>query len=228
MNLTNSYFCKTLKSTNMKKNILNLFAIVAIGIAIVGCKKKADEAATTEAEAVTEAQVDAVKYIANAEESTIEWQGFKPTGSHNGTINIESGALSMNGGTIESGTFLIDMTSLKESEGSERLEGHLKSPDFFDVEKYPSAVFEITGLTTTDGKSMLSGNLTLKDAKNNVTFPVTVSEDGDTVTLTSEVFTIDRSKWNVQYGSKSFFDNLGDKFINDDIELKITVKAKKS
>ena len=212
----------------MKKNILNLFAIVAIGIAIVGCKKKADEAATTEAEAVTEAQVDAVKYIANAEESTIEWQGFKPTGAHNGTINIESGALSMNGGTIESGTFLIDMTSLKESESSERLEGHLKSPDFFDVEKHPSAVFEITGLTTTDGKSMLSGNLTLKDAKNNVTFPVTVSEDGDTVTLTSEVFTIDRSKWNVQYGSKSFFDNLGDKFINDDIELKITVKAKKS
>ena len=212
----------------MKKNIFNLFTIVALGIAIIGCKKKADEATTTAAENVAEAQVDAVKYIANTAESTIEWQGFKPTGEHHGTINIESGTLSMNGGTIESGTFLIDMNSLEESENSERLEGHLKSPDFFDVEKYPSAAFEITGLITTDGKSMLSGNLTLKDAKNNVTFPVTVSEEGDTVTLTSEVFTIDRSKWNVQYGSKSFFDNLGDKFINDDIELKITVKAKKS
>ena len=79
-----------------------------------------------------------------------------------------------------------------------------------------------------DGKTMLSGNLTLKEKKNNVTFPVTVSEDGNSYTITSEMFTIDRSKWDVQYGSKSFFDNLGDKFINDDIELKITVKASKS
>ena len=212
----------------MKKNILNLFVLATVGIAIVGCKKKADEATTTEAENVAVAQMDAVKYMANAEESTIEWQGYKPTGTHKGTINIESGTLSMNGGTIESGTFLIDMTSIKESESNARLEGHLKGPDFFDVEKYASAVFEITGLTTTDDKAMLSGNLTLKDTKNNVTFPVTVSEDGDAVTLTSEVFTIDRSKWNVQYGSKSFFDNLGDKFINDDIELKIIIKAKKS
>ena len=212
----------------MKKNIFNLFTIVALGIAIIGCKKKADEATTTEADNVAEAQADAVKYIANVAESTIEWQGFKPTGTHKGTINIESGTLSMNGSTLESGTFLIDMNSIEESENNERLEGHLKSPDFFDVAKYPSAAFEITGLATTDGKTMLSGNLTLKDAKNNVTFPVTVSENGDNVTLSSEVFTIDRSKWNVQYGSKSFFDNLGDKFINDDIELKITIKAKKS
>ena len=75
---------------------------------------------------------------------------------------------------------------------------------------------------------MLSGNLTLKEAKNNVTFPVKVSNTNDGLVLTSETFTIDRSKWNVKYGSKSFFDDLGDKFINDDIELKITVKATKS
>ncbi len=211
----------------MKKNILNLFTIVAIGIAVIGCKKKAEEAVTTEAENVVEAQVNGVKYLANIETSTIEWQGFKPTGTHKGTINISNGTLSMSNGTIESGTFLIDMNSIVESESNAKLEGHLKSPDFFDVEKHPSAAFEITGLETKEGKTMLSGNLTLKDAKNNVTFPVTVSEEGDAVTLSSEVFTIDRSKWNVQYGSKSFFDNLGDKFINDDIELKITVKAKK-
>jgi len=212
----------------MKKNILNLFTILAIGIMVIGCKKKAEEATTTEAEKVAEAQVNAAKYMADIEASTIEWQGFKPTGTHKGTINIETGALSMSGSTIESGTFLIDMSSIKDSESNAKLEGHLKSPDFFDVEKYPSAAFEITGLEAKDGKSMLSGNLTLKDAKNNVTFPVTVSENGDTVTLSSEVFTIDRSKWNVQYGSKSFFDNLGDKFINDDIELKIMITAKKS
>jgi polyisoprenoid-binding protein YceI len=111
-----------------------------------------------------------------------------------------------------------------ENEGNAKLVGHLKSADFFDVEKFPSAAFEITGLKD----NMLSGNLTIKGTKNNVSFPVTVSNEGDMMTLASEAFTIDRSKWNVKYGSKSFFDNLGDKFINDDIELKITIKAKKS
>jgi polyisoprenoid-binding protein YceI len=137
-------------------------------------------------------------------------------------------------GVITGGSFLIDMNSIvdldipADKEGNAKLVGHLKSADFFDVEKYPTAAFEITGMETTDGKTMLSGNLTLKDAKNNITFPVSVSDEGNTMTLTSETFTIDRSKWNVQYGSKSFFDNLGDKFINDDIELKIKVSATKA
>ncbi len=212
----------------MKKPIFNLFTIIALGLVIVGCKNKSEEASTTSAKNVAESHAEAVKYTAVAEASTIEWQGFKPTGSHSGTINIESGILTVNDGTIESGTFLIDMNSIKESEGSKRLEGHLKSADFFDVEKHPSAGFEITAYETNDGKTMLSGNLTLKEVKNNITFPVTVISEGDNVTLTSEVFTIDRSKWNVKYGSKSFFDDLGDKFINDNIELKIIIKANKS
>jgi polyisoprenoid-binding protein YceI len=123
---------------------------------------------------------------------------------------------------------IVDLDIPVDKEGYAKLVGHLKSPDFFDVEKYPSAAFEITGLEEVEGKMMLSGNLTLKDAKNNVTFPVSVSNDGNTMTLTSETFSIDRTKWNVQYGSKSIFDNLGDKFINDDIELKILVKANKA
>ena len=94
----------------------------------------------------------------------------------------------------------------------------VKSPDFFDVEQFPSAAFEVTGLEEKDGKTWLSGNLTLKDKKNNVTFPVTLNSNNGQYSITSEVFTIDRSKWDVKYGSKSFFDNLGDKFINDDIE----------
>ena len=75
---------------------------------------------------------------------------------------------------------------------------------------------------------MLSGNLTLKDATNNISFPVSTNMEGNTMILKSETFTIDRSKWNVKYGSKSFFDNLGDKFINDDIELTINLIAEKA
>lgn len=212
----------------MKKNIFNLLIIVATGIAIVGCKNKTEEVTTTNAETAMLTTHDAVKYDVNIEESSIEWQGFKPTGSHKGTINIESGTFTTNDGKIQSGSFVIDMSSIKESEDNGRLEGHLKSADFFDVAKFPSASFEITGLEEKDGNTMLSGNLTIKDITHNVTFPVTITNEGDVLTVSSEVFTIDRSKWNVRYGSKSFFDNLKDKFINDDIELKISIKAMKS
>ncbi|TJY36432.1 YceI family protein [Pontimicrobium aquaticum] len=212
----------------MKKSIFKFFTIAMLSLAIVSCKNSAEEAKTTEAAEATEAQVTSTKYIANPAETTIEWAGYKPTGQHNGTIQLDSGVFTVNNGQIESGTFIIDMASLKDNDGSARLEGHLKSADFFDVEKHPNAAFEVTGFEEVDGKMMLSGNLKLKEKENNVTFPVTLSEDGDTFTVTSDMFTIDRSKWNVKYGSKSFFDNLGDKFINDDIELKITVKAKKS
>lgn len=218
----------------MKNNFRNILFISALTIAFVSCKDKAKEAETSKAETAAEAKAEAVKYVADADASTIEWKGFKPTGSHNGTIKIESGVVQVNGGTIESGSFLVDMGSITvldipaDDEGNGKLKGHLSSADFFDVEKYPSAAFEITGVSEAEGKTMLSGNLTLKDVKNNITFPVTVSENGDMMTLTSETFTIDRSKWNVQYGSKSFFDNLGDKFINDDIELKVSLTAKKA
>ena len=217
----------------MKKSVFNIFMVAVLAVAIVGCKK-AKEANTSEAEAAAVAESTSEKFIANVGESMIEWKGFKPTGSHTGTINLESGVFTTNDGKVHSGTFLINMKSIKvtdipaDKKGNADLVGHLSGADFFDVEKFPGAAFEVTGLEEKEGKSMLSGNLSLKGVKNNITFPVVVSQDGDNLSLTSEAFTIDRSKWNVQYGSKSFFDDLGDKFINDDIELKITVKAKKS
>lgn len=216
----------------MKTSFLKIFTIVAL-ISFVSCGDKAKEAETKEAEAVAKSEDAAVTYNANTEKSTIEWKGFKPTGTHFGTIGIKQGKLKVNNGAIESGKFVIDMNSIIvkdmpiEAKGNAKLTTHLKSPDFFDVETYPNAQFEVTGVTTTDGKTMLSGNLKMKDATNNISIPVSTKIEGDTMTLTSETFTIDRSKWNVEYGSKSFFDNLGDKFINDDIELKVTIVAEK-
>ncbi|GAA4976923.1 YceI family protein [Algibacter aquimarinus] len=218
----------------MKNYLFTILFLSLLSISVTGCKDKAKEAETTEAEEVVEATQEAVKFTANLDSSSIAWTGFKPTGSHNGTINIKSGELNTVDGKLTSGTFLIDMSSITvldipaDKEGNGKLVGHLTSPDFFDIEKYPNATFEITGLEEVEGKMMLSGNLALKDAKNNVTFPVSVSHDGNNVFLKSETFTIDRSKWNVKYGSKSFFDDLGDKFINDDIELTINVMATKA
>ncbi len=210
----------------MRKDIFSILMIVATGIAIVGCKNNAEETTTNTETAMLTIQ-NAVKHDVNLEESTIEWQGFKPTGSHKGTINMLSGSFTTKDGKIQSGSFVIDMNSIKESKDNARFEGHLKSADFFEVEKFPTATFKITGLEEKDGNTLLSGNLTLKDATNNVTFPITVTNEADVLTVSSEVFTIDRSKWNLRYGSKSFFDNLKDKFINDDIELKVMVKVNK-
>ncbi|MFK2819700.1 YceI family protein [Flavobacteriaceae sp. LMIT009] len=219
----------------MKRKFYNLFTMVAIAVVLVSCKNESKEVKTTEAENAAEAQATSTKYLANAETSLIEWIGSKPTGSkHNGTINLESGVFTVNNGKLESGTFLIDMNSIvnldipADKKGNANLVGHLKSADFFDVEKFPSSAFEVTGLEEVDGKTMLSGNLKMKDIENNITIPVSLSGEGNNFTITSETFTIDRSKWNVQYNSGSFFDNLGDKLINDDIELKITVAGSKS
>ncbi|MAX70458.1 MAG: lipid-binding protein [Flavobacteriaceae bacterium] len=217
----------------MKTPIFKFFAVVAL-ITFSSCGDKAKEAETKEAAEAAVAKVEAVAYTADTEKSMIEWTGYKPTGSHNGTIAIKDGKLKVNDNTVESGKFAIDMASIevldipKEDEGNAKLAGHLMNADFFDVENHPVANFEVTGIETVDGKTMLSGNLTMKEKTNNISFPVTTEVNGDTLTLTSETFTIDRSKWNIEYGSKSFFDNLGDKFINDDIELKVTLVANKA
>lgn len=218
----------------MIKRFLKFASIVVLALALTNCKNKAEEAETTAAEETAETTAVSTKYLIDTGNSTIMWKGFKPTGTHTGTIAIENGVFTMNADAIESGTFLIDMASITvtdipvEEEGNAKLTGHLKSDDFFNVEQFPSSAFEVTAFEMKDGKAMLSGNLKMKDAENNITIPVTVNENGDTVTITSDKFSIDRSKWNIKYGSKSFFDDLGDKFINDDMELQITLTAKKA
>ena len=210
----------------MKKNILTLWAFALVSITLINCKNEAK--VNNEETAMVSTKQNAVKYSVIIEESSINWQGFKPTGSHNGTISIENGEFNISDGSIQNGKFLIDMSSIKESKGSTRLEGHLKSADFFDVEQFPTASFEITALSETNGNNIMSGNLTIKGKTNNISFPVSLSSGGDSYTISSDIFTIDRSKWDIRYKSKSFFNDLKDKFINDDIELKITVKANKS
>jgi len=219
----------------MKKHVLKMVAAIALIVSVSSCKSdKANEANTSDAEAATVAKSTSAKYVANIAESSIEWKGFKPTGSHNGTLNIDNGVFTVNDGKIHAGTFLIDMKSITvkdipaEDKGNADLKGHLSAPDFFDIEKFPSAAFEITGLEDKGGKTMLSGNLNMKGVKHNITFPVTISTAGDELKMVSDAFTIDRTKWNIKYKSKTVFGDLGDKFINDDIELKIMVKAKKA
>ncbi len=219
----------------MKKSILSIFMVTGIAVATVGCKNDNRDAQSAEARDATVASMEAVEFRVDTTSSVIEWQGEKPTGKHTGTIQIAEGNFHANDSIVESGTFLIDMSSITvtdlEGKQKENLENHLKGTvegkegDFFNVNEYPDARFEVTGLSEDNGQTMLQGNLTMKGETKNVEFPVNINRTGDQLELTSETFTIDRTQWNVNFGSKSVFDSLGDNFINDEIELTIKVMA---
>jgi polyisoprenoid-binding protein YceI len=171
-------------------------------------------------------------YTASLEDSKVEWQAYKVTGQHNGEVNLSSGELEFKDNQIVGGNFVVDMTSIKvmdlSGESKNKLEGHLKSPDFFGVEKYPNAKFTIQNAFPVgeDGKYRIKGDMTIKEDTHPVSFDAMMTEEGDLMVAKAE-FKIDRSKYNVRYGSGSFFDNLGDKTIYDEFDLNVTLKVAK-
>ncbi|NNC85861.1 MAG: YceI family protein [Bacteroidia bacterium] len=168
----------------------------------------------------------------NVENSKVAWKGYKVTGEHSGTINLKSGSFEYEEDKLVGGTFIIDMTSLVctdlEGEYKGKLEGHLKSADFFGVEKYPTSKLEITKVVErgTPGDYKLVGNLTIKENTQEIKFNASVVRYENVVKSMADI-TIDRSDFDVKYGSGSFFDNLGDKTIYDEFDLKIQMVAGK-
>jgi polyisoprenoid-binding protein YceI len=164
--------------------------------------------------------------------SVLNWKGFKPTGSHNGTVALKSGSIAVENGNLTGGEFVIDMSSITvldipaDNEGNGKLVGHLSSGDFFDVATYPTSKFVITSVAEEGGKVIITGNLTIKDVTKSVSIPSSVSVQNGVTTIESDKFMVNRADFNVKYGSKSFFDNLKDKFINDDMEFSFVVKTK--
>jgi polyisoprenoid-binding protein YceI len=217
----------------MKSTFLKITLLAFITVGAMSCKNTEKE---TEAmnENAAEATEMATEYTLDAAASQVMWEGAKPTGKHNGTIGITSGTIFLNSGNAEAGNFSFDMNTItvEDLQGEEKanLEAHLKGTvegkegDFFNVLEYPSAKFEMTGIEN----NMVKGNLTIKDKTNAVEFPATVTMDGDKMMLKSEPFEIDRTKWGVNYGSKSIFPSLGDKFINDAIIVTVSLVATKA
>jgi polyisoprenoid-binding protein YceI len=158
-------------------------------------------------------------------QSSINWTGKKVTGQHEGKINLKEGNLVFKGKALAGGAFVVDMTSmvvtdLKAGQGKEKLEGHLKADDFFGTDKFGTATLVFKKLVTkAPNLYTVTGDLTIKGITKPVTFDLATTAN----TATTNV-KIDRTKYDIRYGSGSFFDNLGDKAINDDFNLVVDLK----
>ena len=153
------------------------------------------------------------------ETSSVTWKGYKVTGSHTGNIALKQGSLDFKDNKLVGGEFMIDMTTIvntdMEGEYKAKLEGHLKSDDFFGVATYPTAKLVFDTVKSTGKNSYeVTGNLTIKDKTNPVTFDISIYGSKATANVK-----IDRTKFDVRYVSTSFFDNLQDKAIYDEFDL---------
>ena len=182
---------------------------------------------------VSVGMLQAADYNVDKEATKIGWHAEKVTGEHEGYVNIKSGSFDIDKGMIEDGECVIDMKSIIctdiEDEGYRgKLESHLKSEDFFSVDKHPEAKFEVTKVEKKADKQHVTCNLTIKGITHEVTIPVKVTVSQDMVTAMGTL-KIDRSKFNVKYNSKSFFDieALGDKMIYDEFTINLHLVAKK-
>ncbi|WP_334057018.1 YceI family protein [Polaribacter sp. P097] len=213
----------------MKKLVVSLVVIASV---LTACKNEKKEVVETKEAKEVEVNVAELNNV-DLSTSMITWKGYKPTGSHNGTVAMQDADLLIEDGSLKAGEFTIDMTTIKvedipaDNEGNAKLRGHLTSADFFDVATYPTSKFVITNVKKKEGNKVhVTGNLTIKDVTKSVTIPAMMSTANGVTTLESETFMIDRAEFNVKYGSKSFFDDLKDKFINDDMEMSFVVKTK--
>lgn len=173
-------------------------------------------------------------YKVDTKDSSLEWFAEKVTGKHNGTINLSSGSIINNHGIL-SATFEIDMNTIVctdlSGESKTKLENHLKSDDFFSSAKYPKAKFVSTSITPiTDPKNgfthTVKGNLTIKEKTNEISFDATIKMEGNKIVCNGTAI-VDRSKFDVRYGSKSFFPEIGNRMIYDEFKVKFNVIAVK-
>lgn len=163
-------------------------------------------------------------YKVDIGKSKLTWIGKKVTGSHTGAINFAEGSFVTNGKKVTGGSFVIDMTTITDIDKNERLVGHLKSDDFFSTEKNPKATFLITTITGEKDQYTIKGNLTIKGITNEVEFPATIQTEGKQLTAKAKIL-VDRTKYEIKFRSGNFFENLGDKAIEDNFELNVDLVA---
>jgi len=172
-----------------------------------------------------------VKYEISTESSSIKWTGAKVTGEHYGFINLKDAFFLFDKEKLVGGEFNIDMNSIKctdieNPKYANKLVEHLKDPDFFNSLEYPVSNFKITEVLFDGTSYMISGDLTIKDITQVISFPAKFVNETESF-YADATLTIDRTKFDIKYGSGSFFDDLGNRMIYDDFNLNIHIEATK-
>ncbi len=230
----------------MKKiKYLNWIAVSALFLASCSQSPESDTATTSEAREVT-SDVSGKTLPVDVSASKVEWIGTKVSGYHSGDVKIKNGQITIQDGTIAGGRFTMDMQGMavtgpegSKPESNDKLLGHLKSDDFFDVENHPEAVFEITEVSSTtetiteqddprqasiekyrvvNPTHMVSGNLTIKGITKNIEFPAHITATDNSVEAIAK-FNIDRSQWEITYPGKP------DDLIRQEIHMGINLRA---
>ena len=171
-------------------------------------------------------------YQISPENSTVEWVGEKVSGTHTGYINLQNAFFLFEEEKFVGGEFNIDMNSIKCTDienprYAAKLEEHLKDSDFFNSSKYPTSNFKITNIIFDGTSYMITGNMTIKEISQEITFPAKFENDGD-IFHANATLKIDRTKHDIKYGSGSFFDDLGNRMIYDEFTLKIHLQGSKA
>lgn len=200
----------------MKKNLSILVVLMLVASVAIGSKS---ESKTTQFEVDTN-------------ESKIHWKASKVTGEHTGYITLNKGSVEVQENEVTGAIIFMNMNSLEVTdltgEWKDKLVGHLKSDDFFSVEKHPESTFTITSISkNNDGKYSVTGHLKIKGIKHEIEFPASVNVSGKSVTAEGTA-TLDRTKWDIKYRSGKFFQDLGDKLIHDEFSITFELKANAS
>lgn len=220
----------------LSRNFLSV-AVAATALTVASCSDAPKGDAATVAGAQTAATAEGKALPVDSAASTVRFVGNGVGKNHPGLFTVTNGAVTVANGTIAGGQFDISINSMQLEEKGEmfenKLKPHLLNADFFDAEKYPTAKFEITKVepyTATSADSsvvaganyLVSGNLTLKDATKNITFPAKIEVEENAVDAKAN-FDIDRTWWNMNYGNDK---SLGDKFISETVNVQLNLQAK--
>jgi polyisoprenoid-binding protein YceI len=217
----------------MKKNLFKILTVLGIAVLMVSCGKDKSNGGNV---GEVHTQTDGEPYTLDVANSSIEWKGYKVLKSeqttHFGTLNFKEGRLTVKDGKLQSGKFTADIHSLQniDLEGGKemkaKLEGHLKSADFFDAEKFPMASYEITKITATtngDYNTILEGNLTIKGITKPVQFKANVMLDKGSVSIATETTDINRKDFGLNFDMP-----LENGLLNKEISLQVLIKAQKN
>ena len=206
---------KTIKITTLLL-AFSIFSLHSFACKTCGCSSKKDSHSHSE---------NSIKKDIDVSKSTVKWLGKKVTGSHEGNISIKEGHLHFDDNIFTGGNIVIDMSTIEctdlDGDSKQNIEDHLSSDDFFGIKKYPNANLEVISakkVKYSKNKYRVTAIMEIKSIKNDIEFDVVIDNG-----LANVELIIDRTKYNIKYGSGSFFDNLGDKMIYDDFTLSVSL-----